>query len=107
MSMSMTIINAESIKEQYSMASSIGRFLEVDVTDYLEYECADEVPEWQWIEKVASFTHNDNYTDGIWEFMVNVTRLEQGDVEVPTALLKPLQAAIAGGCQYILFHQGT
>lgn len=89
-----------------------GTVLDVLVPDYVDYESAEDSPEWAWIEERASYEHKQNgRKDGIWEFVLNLANLqsdlELGSVEVPSSLSEPIRAALAGGYGYILFHQGT
>lgn len=71
-----------------------------------DYEVPDTVPEWQWVQRNASFTHRDNGKDGVWDFMVNVACA--GDAADMPALLQPLFAqARRQQAGWVLFHQGT
>jgi hypothetical protein len=83
------------------------QILEVMMQDFAgEYEVPAAVPEWQWVQEHASFSHVDNNTDGIWEFMVNVEC--EGDRSDMPAALKPLFAkARLHNAKWVMFHQGT
>ncbi|KAF7962629.1 hypothetical protein AWV80_19415 [Cupriavidus sp. UYMU48A] len=44
-----------------------------------DYDTPDEVPEWAWVEANASYVHRRNASDGIWEFMLNLSCTFEGD----------------------------
>ena len=69
-----------------------------------DYDVPEKVPEWSWIEENASFSHVRNGQDGIWEFVLNLSR----DFEVVPAKLSPIIArAQQDNLSYLIFHQGT
>lgn len=69
-----------------------------------DYDTPDQVPEWSWVERVASYAHAKNGQDGIWEFVLN---LSLGWDDVPDRLLPIISKAKAGNIAYLIFHQGT
>lgn len=81
--------------------SSVGDILMPDIFDY---DTPDEISEWAWIEKNASFKHAKNGEDGVFEFMLN-TSLEFTDI--PSALAPYIEEAKEKKIAYLLFHQGT
>jgi hypothetical protein len=79
--------------------------MDINMVDiFSEYDIPEDIPEWLWIEKVASYKHCHNNTLGIWEFMLNLSR-EFNDI--PETLKETFDQAYADGFGYILFHQGT
>ena len=85
------------------------QILEVMMQDFVdEYDVPDHVPEWQWVQRNAAFSHRDNGKEdggGVWEFMVNV---DCGDTEDMPAALKPLfEKARLHKAVWVMFHQGT
>lgn len=88
------------------------KVLDVLVPDYVDYDSPEQCSEWAWIEERSSYAHVKNgRNDGVWEFFLNLAHLEHdlaaGAVNVPSSLSVPIRAALAGGYEYILFHQGT
>lgn len=69
-----------------------------------EYDVPDGVPEWQWVEEQACFAHCRNGQDGIWEFVLNLSRELEG---VPEKLKPVLAEASQKGLGYLVIHQGT
>lgn len=68
-----------------------------------EYDNPDDVKEWGWIKANASYTHVHHGQEGIWEFVLNLSR----DFEDVPALLEPvLIEARSAGIGYLIFHQG-
>lgn len=67
------------------------------------YDVPADVPEWAWVQTNASFVHRDNGTDGVWDYMVNVTRSLEG---APKRLRAVLELARRQGVSLLLFHQG-
>lgn len=85
------------------------QILEVMMQDIVdEYEVPDHVPEWQWVQENAAFSHRDNGKEnggGVWEFMVNV---ECADAAGMPDALKPLfEKAHLHKAVWVMFHQGT
>ncbi|MBK6616544.1 hypothetical protein [Ottowia sp.] len=69
-----------------------------------DYDRPEELVEWKWVQENASFAHRDNGRDGIWEFMLNLSRTFDA---VPMQLQQPIRYARQAGFAYLLFHQGT
>jgi len=69
-----------------------------------DYDDPEEVPEWEWILANASYGHTGNAQDGIWEFILNLSR---DFVGIPEKLLPSIVEARRAGASYLLFHQGT
>lgn len=69
-----------------------------------DYDTPDQVPEWYWVERVASYAHAKNGQDGIWEFVLN---LSSGWDDIPDRLLPVISEAKACNIAYLIFHQGT
>ncbi|WP_299194726.1 hypothetical protein [uncultured Amphritea sp.] len=74
-----------------------------------DYDTPDEVTEWEWVEEKASYKHTQNGSHGIWEFLLNVSVIENesNDNDIPERLKPVIQNALEQNCSYILFHQGT
>lgn len=69
-----------------------------------EYEVPENVPEWAWVEREASFNHCRNGEDGIWEFVLNLSRTFD---DVPEKLKTVIAQSRAAGMNYLIIHQGT
>lgn len=69
-----------------------------------DYEGPEDVPEWAWIEREASYSHVRNGQDGVWEFVLNLSR-EFPDI--PERLMSIISHARASNLSYLIFHQGT
>lgn len=69
-----------------------------------DYDRPEELAEWKWVQGNASFAHRENGRDGIWEFVLNLSRRFD---DVPMKLQQPLRDARKAGFAYLLFHQGT
>ncbi|MGR5253660.1 hypothetical protein ACPV5S_15790 [Vibrio astriarenae] len=87
--------------------ANIINMLEVDMTDIFDYDVHEDVEEWAWIEKNASFTHTDNGTTGVWEFIVWAGVAEVNPNDVPLRLRFAFEMATKLGVSFIQFHQGT
>lgn len=75
-----------------------------DVVGDYYYDVPSEVPEWGWVEANACFAHVRNGQDGVFEFVLNLSR---PFVDVPERL-RPVQAsAQQDAIGYLVFHQGT
>jgi len=82
--------------------------LDVNVVDILgDYDVPEDVHEWSWIESNASFKNVNNGECGIWEFMVNISLMEDDLSSVPKKLMPTISSALSNGYSYILFNQGT
>lgn len=70
-----------------------------------EYCNPGTVPEWRWVEEVASFAHVGNGTEqGVWDFIVNLAK----DLpHIPAKLQPVVDTARQVGVGYLIFHQGT
>ncbi len=69
-----------------------------------DYDTPDQVPEWQWVERNASYGHRDNGKAGVWEFMLNLSRSFEDN---PGRLQQTIDDARRAGVSYLLVHQGT
>lgn len=69
-----------------------------------DYDNPDDVEEWGWIKANASYAHVRNGQEGVWEFVLNLSREFE---DVPAKLESVLLEAQAAGIGYLLFHQGT
>lgn len=69
-----------------------------------EYAVPEEIPEWSWIEGNASFHHVRNGQDGIWEFILNLSKTFD---DIPERINSVVEAARADQVTYLMFHQGT
>lgn len=88
---------------------------EINVTDYIEYDQPEEVPEWRWIAREASFAHTGNgVSQGCWEFMVRASTLRNilnapsvdNAYAPPASLRGAVLRALADNPTWVLFHQG-
>lgn len=68
------------------------------------YEVPEEVPEWAWVEREASFSHIRNGQDGVWEFVLNLSR---HFADIPDRLRPIIEQARRANLSYLIFHQGT
>jgi hypothetical protein len=90
---------------QYLAGDSVEKIGSVMMSDIVgEYKTPDQVPEWDWVQKEASFAHARNGDSGIWEFMLNLSRDFQG---TPNSLELLIAEARQKNIAYLLFHQGT
>lgn len=107
---SLEILNGENVKLPQSAA--LPGVVEINVTDFIEYDEPQTVQEWRWIQTQASFAHTENGTGpGVWEFMVRADKLralvdEGGGSQVPSLLRKAIESALEKRPTWILFHQG-
>ena len=69
-----------------------------------DYEVPNEVPEWAWVESNACFAHAQNGTNGIWEFILN---LSSPFKDVPATLAPVIAEAQAEGIVYLGSPQKT
>ncbi|MDE3021375.1 MAG: hypothetical protein KGI54_05900 [Pseudomonadota bacterium] len=75
-----------------------------------DYDTPDNVVEWKWIRQNASFSHKQNGEHGVYEFILNLSRLGVGGIpiaSVPEKLRPYIDDAIKRGVAYMIFHQGT
>lgn len=85
-----------------AVREEIGSVLMQDIVG--DYEVPEEVPEWAWVEREASFGHVRNGRDGVWEFVLNLSR-EFPDI--PERLKAIIAQARASNLSYLILHQGT
>lgn len=83
--------------------STIGDLMMADI---LGGEAEGEGPEWTWVQRHASFSHIRNGEDGIWEFLLNMSRSFEVE-SIPEKLLPVITEARAKGLSYVLIHNGT
>lgn len=69
-----------------------------------DYDVPENVPEWGWVEREASFSHVRNGQDGVWEFVLNLSRQF---ADIPDRLRPVIDRARRGNLAYLIFHQGT
>jgi hypothetical protein len=70
-----------------------------------EYDTPDQVPEWAWIERNASFAHIGNGKQpGVHEFVLN---LALSFKDIPERLSKVIADARRNRISYLILHQGT
>lgn len=70
-----------------------------------EYDTPNNVPEWAWVERSASFDHRANGKEGgVWEFVLN---LDRDLPDIPEKLSTVIAEARRKGLSYLVFHQGT
>lgn len=82
--------------------AEIGQVMMQDVVG--DYEVPENVPEWVWVEKAASFAHVRNGQSGVWEFVLNLSLAFE---DVPDSLKPVLESARQSHLSYLVFHQGT
>lgn len=69
-----------------------------------DYDLPDQVPEWNWVEKNASFAHTSNGKSGIHEFVLNLSNHWD---DIPEKLKPVINQARSQGMSYLILHQGT
>jgi hypothetical protein len=69
-----------------------------------DYDTPDEIPEWEWVQANATFTHVRNGQDGIHDFALNMSRSFE---DVPDSLKPYITEAKSKNIAYLIFHQGT
>lgn len=69
-----------------------------------DYDTPDQVPEWSWVERVASYAHAKNGQEGVWEFVLN---LSSGWDDTPERFIPVINKAKADSIAYMIVHQGT
>jgi hypothetical protein len=77
------------------------------MTDLIEYESPDDVPEWDWVRAHAIFESTGNGEGGIWDFIINVDIIMEYNNNIPTLLQSVLNEAKLKSIKYLVFHQGT
>lgn len=97
-------VNPKSDGEVFTGACA-EEILEIDLQSIVgDYDTPDTVQEWRWIAQNASFAHANNGQDGVWEFVLNLSRSFE---DVPQSLQPLIGQARECGMSYIVFHQGT
>ena len=98
-----TVVKPGAGNESTSFVSE--RIVSIKMQDLVgDYDAPTEVPEWQWVERHATFSHLRNGKNGIWEFTLNLS----GEFEdVPAKLQATFQRAREDKVAYLIFHQGT
>jgi hypothetical protein len=71
-----------------------------------DYVRPEDVPEWDWVQRQAVFSHVRNGTDGIWEFILNLSVLHYQD-PVPEKLQGAIADARSKNLAYLVVHQAT
>jgi hypothetical protein len=80
---------------------------EISMPDLVgDYVRPEEVPEWDWVQRQAVYSHVRNGTDGIWEFVLNLSVLHYQD-PVPEKLQGAINAARSKHIAYLIVHQNT
>lgn len=106
---------AKAAEQQTSREASLPLVAEINVTDYIEYDQPEDLPEWRWIAQEASFSHTGNgVSPGCWEFMVRASTLRSilaapsndNAYAIPSALRAATLKALANDPTWVLFHQG-
>lgn len=102
--------NPEACKQERLLAESLSTMLkvvEVNLVDVLnEYDVPEDAPEWKWVGQHHSFAHKGNGAEsGVWEFMVNVAKME-GVRDIPDTLRSFFNRAKTEGAAWVMFHQG-
>ncbi|MBC3871752.1 hypothetical protein [Undibacterium oligocarboniphilum] len=69
-----------------------------------DYDDANTIPEWTWIEQNASYQHCSNGEDGVFEFILNLSNAFDA---IPERLQPVFEQAKAKNLSYLIFHQGT
>ena len=94
----------EAVKE-ITLKPKIESMLTVRLQDLVgPYDQAESVPEWHWIERMATFKHIGNGTEaGVWEYVV-FAGFELPDI--PQKLQEIFEHARSDEIAYILFYQG-
>jgi hypothetical protein len=69
------------------------------------YDVPQSVPEWEWVEKHASFTHVRNgQGEGVLEFILN---LALDFTDIPLRLVPVIAEGRRKLLAYLVIHQGT
>ncbi len=98
-------IELESTSINHIAGTETNKIVDVSLTDLIgDYEDAEEIEEWHWIEQVACYKHRKNLVDGVWEFIINLS-YELNDI--PDTLKPFIDEATNAGYRYILFHHNT
>lgn len=100
---------AEDLVEDLGLSAdgtSLVTAIEVQMQEVVgEYNVPEEVPEWAWVQKNASFSHNSNgKEDGVWEFLVHAESVSD-DEDIPERLKKFFEMASAHEIAWVMFYQ--
>ncbi|GGB52987.1 hypothetical protein GCM10011607_11860 [Shewanella inventionis] len=99
-----TAVTTESPVAAYFKASQVQRIIDINMTDFFDYDVTDEVSEWAWIEQYASYDFRGNGESGINDYILN---LANDFDDIPGGFLAELiETARANNVHYILFNQG-
>ena len=83
---------------------SVMQMLDVAMSSIIgDYDDADQVPEWQWVKRMASHEHVGVKDSSAYEYMLNLAMELDA---IPPALQPLLTAAQQAGVNYILFYNG-
>ncbi|MCW0504749.1 hypothetical protein [Aeromonas piscicola] len=83
---------------------SVMKMLDVAMSAIVgDYDDADQVPEWQWVKRMASHEHVGVKDDSAYEHTLNLAMELDA---IPPALQPLLTAAQQAGVNYILFYNG-
>lgn len=97
--------DAEPVEVEVLPGASRQEITEVMMQDIVgDYDVPAEVPEWAWVERVASFAHVKNGESGVFEFVLNLGNHWD---DIPEKLLPVIQEARAQNKAYLIVHQGT
>ncbi len=83
-------------------SAAIGHIMMQDVAG--DYDAPETVPEWQWVERNASYDCRGNGFDGVWEFILNLAKTFE---DIPEKLAPVIEKARQSNLAYLIFHQGT
>nr|UII03105.1 Hypothetical protein [Aeromonas caviae] len=89
-------------------AGRICHVLEISMPETVgDYDCAYDVPEWDWVREHASFSHkgNHHHDNPTYEFLFNMANYDALDEGViPERLWPVFRDASKIGAGYVLFH---
>lgn len=77
------------------------------MTDIIDYDTPDGVPEWEWVQTHASYSALANNEGGVWDFIINVDIVLENNDDIPEMLIPVLEEAKKKSIKYVVFHQGT
>ncbi|MFT5852003.1 MAG: hypothetical protein ACI87J_001978 [Colwellia sp.] len=77
------------------------------MTDIIEYDTPNGVPEWEWVEAHATYQAIANDKYGVWDFVVNVDMVLEENDNIPEVLMPVLMGANQKSIKYIVFNQNT
>jgi len=93
----------ELLKKNLTSRIQLQQIIDVDMTEFFEYDTPDELPEWEWIEANASYHYKENDESGVHDFILNLSN----ELDIPHGFLAELIAtARVNNIHYILFNQG-